>query len=332
MFTLLVPRKPTLFSPLFRHDSIRLLTTQATFYYLKDLPEYKTTKPYHINVPSWALPPGQQCNEVSVALSNIPVTGLRSQLHHFTLDRNGFQVEREDERGPRSLFDCISPGEYDEANKVKDRVRPAVESFLKRKIPGAEDVIAFSSQVRRRDPQFPALPRGSDPTKPQPVQGVHVDFAPDSARTELVEVLAARGYSNLAGRRWQIISIWKPLFGPLKDWPLGLLDYTSMDTERDLVASDNIYPHVIRETYNVLFNERHKWYYLENQQADEVLVFKGFDTHATRGHARVCPHAAFADPLAPATARPRESFECQSVVIYPEGSAASNTYEEVYHF
>jgi hypothetical protein len=137
----------------------------------------------------------------------------------------------------------------------------------------------------------------------------------------------------------------------LKDWPLGLLDYASIDKEKDLVASDNIYTHVIRETYNVLWNERHKWYYLEDQQPDEVLMFKTFDTHATRGHARgeflqmrhsridlgfntweVCPHAAFADPLAPPDVRLRESFECLSAVIYPEGSHASNTYEEVHLF
>ncbi|OJD10912.1 hypothetical protein AJ78_08200 [Emergomyces pasteurianus Ep9510] len=285
MFTSLTPSKiPFRY---LHHAATRIQTTQATFYYLKDLPEYRVTKPYHINVPEWALPPGQQSNEVSAPFSNISVTGIRSQLHHFTLDQNGFQVEREEERGPHSLYDCINFEEYAEEKKVKERVRPAVESFLKRKIPGVEDVIAFSTQIRRRDPQFPALPRGTDSRKPQPVQGVHVDFAPDSARTEIAEFLTARGYSSLAGRRWQILSVWKPLFGPLQDWPLGLLDYTSLDNPRDLVASDNIYPHVIRETYNVIFNEQHKWYYLEDQQPDEVLVFKGFDTHATRGHARV---------------------------------------------
>ncbi|KKZ61378.1 hypothetical protein EMCG_03984 [[Emmonsia] crescens] len=368
MFTSLTSRKIAITPRSFHHAAARLLTTQARFYYLKDLPEYRTAKPYHINVPEWALPPGQQSNEVSVPYSNISVTGLRSQLHHFTLDRNGFQVEREEERGPYSLYDCIEFEEYAEEKKVKERVRPAVESFLKRKIPEAEDVIVFSSQVlfiysstEERQIKAHKSWQGlikmakidsstrlsiSSPTSRHRFQQASAragsprrcvlstflqteNFAPDSARAEVAEFLTARGYSNLAGRRWQIISVWKPLFGPLQDWPLGLLDYTSIDNTRDLVASDNIYPHVIRETYNVIFNGRHKWYYLEDQQPDEVLVFKGFDTHATRGHARLCPHASFTDPLAPATARPRESFECQSVVIYPEGSAINNTYEEI---
>lgn len=30
------------------------------------------------------------------------------------------------------------------------------------------------AQIRRRDAQFPTLPRGTDAMTPQPVQGVHV--------------------------------------------------------------------------------------------------------------------------------------------------------------
>jgi hypothetical protein len=81
-------------------------------------------------------------------------------------------------------------------------------------------------------------------------------------------------------------STWRPLFGPLEDWPLALMDYTSLNKAHDLIASDNIYVHRIRENYNVLWNKEHQWYFLENQQPHEILVFKTFDTHATKGHAR----------------------------------------------
>jgi hypothetical protein len=82
------------------------------------------------------------------------------------------------------------------------------------------------------------------------------------------------------------LSTWRPLFGPLQDWPLALMDYTSLDKSRDLVSSDNIYVHRIRENYNVLWNRDHRWYFLESQEPNEVLVFKTFDTHATKDHAR----------------------------------------------
>ncbi|KAL3479805.1 hypothetical protein BJX99DRAFT_221806 [Aspergillus californicus] len=306
----------------------RPLTTYATFHYLENRPEYQTIKPYHINIPAWGLPAGRQSNEFSIPYSNIPVKGLRSQLQEFTLDRNGFQVKTEEQKGPNSLYDSLKYEEYADHQKHLPRMFAAVESFLMRKMPGVEAVVPFSTQVRRRDTQFPALPRGTDASQPQPVQGVHVDFTPDCAKAEIGEALVDRGYPNLKGRRWQIISTWKPLFGPLQDWPLALLDYTSLNTQRDLVASDNIYTHVIRETYNVLHSDRHRWYYLENQQPDEVLLFKTFDSLSSKGNARVCPHAAFRDPLAPENVRPRESFECQAIVIYPEGSLKDNVYEE----
>lgn len=133
-------------------------------------------------------------------------------------------------------------------------------------------------------------------------------------------------------------SVWKPLFGPLQDWPLGLLDYQSVNSERDLEASDNIYVHVVRETYNVYFHPDHRWYYLAGQKPDEIMVFKSLDSAPDRRIARcschrilcegteiqcadviiVCPHASFDNSPADSKARPRESFECQSIVIHPK--------------
>src|SRR6266568_1138544 len=46
----------------------------STFWYLKPLEEYKTVKPYHVNVPQWALPGQLQSNEVSAPYPNIRVS------------------------------------------------------------------------------------------------------------------------------------------------------------------------------------------------------------------------------------------------------------------
>ncbi|EUC45992.1 hypothetical protein COCMIDRAFT_25872 [Bipolaris oryzae ATCC 44560] len=318
-----------------RHSQRCSLSTRATFHYLEDRPEYQTVKPYHINIPERAFDPGLQSNEVSIAYHDIPVTGLRNRIGDFTLDRNGFKVVIEDEdRGGEMLCRALPYEEYADEASVRDRARKAVEEFLKRNIDGCEDAVAFSHQVRRRDRLFPMLPRGTSGAVPQPVQGVHVvcgallDMTPDGSHSEVQDALAARGYTDMSKRRWAVVHIWRPLFGPLQDWPLALMDYTSLDKARDLISSDNIYVHRIRENYNVLWNKRHKWYFLEDQQPNEILVFKTFDTHATKGHARLCAHASFRNPLAAPTARPRESFECLSVVIFPEGSAASNSFEE----
>ena len=88
-------------------------------------------------------------------------------------------------------------------------------------------------------------------------------------------------------------SVWRPLFGPLQDWPLGVLDYTSLDVTNDLIASDNIYPYEIKENYNVFYNPKHHWCYLSDHEPNELLLFKAFDTERGPGVARgelMVPH------------------------------------------
>ncbi|RYN16987.1 hypothetical protein AA0119_g11274 [Alternaria tenuissima] len=264
----------------------RFLTTRATFHYLENRPEYRTIKPYHINVPERAFAPGLQSNEVSIPYHNTPVTGLRDIHKNFTLDRNGFKVVVEDASSDRALCNIMQYNEYADEALVRSKARKGVEHFLRKHITGCEDAIAFSHQVRRRDKHFPKLPRGTNGAVPQPVQGVHVDMTPDGSYSEVQDAIAARGYTDMSTRRWAVMHTWRPLFGPLEDWPLALMDYTSLNKAHDLIASDNIYVHRIRENYNVLWNKEHQWYFLENQQPHEILVFKTFDTHATKGHAR----------------------------------------------
>ncbi len=78
------------------------------------------------------------------------------------------------------------------------------------------------------------------------------------------------------------LSVWRPLFGPLGDWPLGLLDSSSLDPEADLVPSDNVYTHLVTETYNVFYQKYHRWYYLEDMMPKELLVFKSYDSGSAK--------------------------------------------------
>lgn len=120
---------------------------------------------------------------------------------------------------------------------------------------------------------------------------------------------------------------------------MALCDYSSVVPHADLIASDNIYTHLVTETYNVFHRPYHRWYYLRDMNPDEVLVFKTYDSKADGSNARgecdsyrclsfsldsnsvietVCPHAAFEDPTTPPGARLRESIECLVFVVYPE--------------
>jgi hypothetical protein len=48
--------------------------------------------------------------------------------------------------------------------------------------------------------------------------------------------------------------------------------------ESDLVATDHVRRHYTGETYYVLQNRSHRWFYLSDQRPEEVLVFKNFDS------------------------------------------------------
>jgi len=128
---------------------------------------------------------------------------------------------------------------------------------------------------------------------------------------------------SLHQRRWQIISAWRPLFGPLYDWPLGVLDYTSINCALDLIASDNVYNHQVTETYNVFFNQNHRWF-SETRRRPRYAGCPSalpFYPDVSQCVLIVCPHAAFYNPLAPPNPRLRESVECLNLVLYPKGTA-----------
>ena len=72
-------------------------------------------------------------------------------------------------------------------------------------------------------------------------------------------------------------SIWKPLRGPLRSWPLALCDLQSLSRD-DLVPLDEVHAGGVLESQQIVYNPTQKWCYLSNQKACEVLIFKGMDS------------------------------------------------------
>jgi hypothetical protein len=129
-------------------------------------------------------------------------------------------------------------------------------------------------------------------------------------------------------------SVWKPLRGPLRDWPLALCDYTSLG-KGDLVEVDEVHREDILESHGLQYSPEQKWFYLSDQTAEEILIFKSVDSHVKGegecsfyfcsetcirkkifGLIRILvPHAAFKDPRYPYEL-PRESIELRILVVY----------------
>lgn len=130
-------------------------------------------------------------------------------------------------------------------------------------------------------------------------------------------------------------SDWRPLFGPLRDYPLAVCDFSSTDPESDFEATDDVTEnHGIDENYTVYHRSGHRWYYLSDQDATEILLFRQYDstmgrksgtsadstgtdwafTSVADNHWTGVPHCAIPNPVPAAEVVPRESIEVELVV------------------
>jgi hypothetical protein len=79
-----------------------------------------------------------------------------------------------------------------------------------------------------------------------------------------------------------ISSLWKPIKGPLNDWPLGLCDARSLDFETDTIPSDIVFDDFFTENLQVLYSSNLQWYYLPDQETWEALIFKSADSEKSQ--------------------------------------------------
>src|SRR6185437_12301164 len=229
----------------------------------------------------------------------VPIFNGRAIAKSFSLDREGFELVKH----PVSVKDF-----YDEA-EIKRVYYPAVEAFMRAAL-GADRVLIFDHTVRRRV-EGAADIRGAGPR--QPATRVHVDQTVVSGPNRVREHLPDEADELLKGRV-QVVNLWRPIRGPVRDAPLAMADGTTVAPE-DLVASDLIYPNRRGETYSVTYNPNHRWFYFPEMTADEALLLKCYDS-AADGRTRFGPHTAFVDPTTPANTPPRESIEIRALVFH----------------
>jgi hypothetical protein len=108
-------------------------------------------------------------------------------------------------------------------------------------------------------------------------------------------------------------SVWRPLRGPVQDWPLALCDSRTVSAE-DLHPGDLVYDDYVVEKVLIHYNQKQKWYYLSYQSPDEAWVFIQSDTDNTRDKGGV-PHSSFPIPPHGKSIMPRESVEVRCLVF-----------------
>lgn len=108
-------------------------------------------------------------------------------------------------------------------------------------------------------------------------------------------------------------SIWKPLSGPCRDFPLGFLDPQSVDAQHDLFKVDEVFPTVANEVFQVYHNPNHRWFYVPDQLDSEVSIFNAYDSE--KGQQLAVPHCSF-DLGEAGSGIPRQSIEVRAFVFY----------------
>jgi hypothetical protein len=256
---------------------------------IKDRPRTFTFEP----------PPGEPQSNVVPEPHAVPIYDARSVVDSISLDREGFALVRQ-----RSAV-----RDFYNDDEVRSTYYPEAERLIKQAT-GADRVFVFDHTVRKRIAGAADRSGGLR----QPVGRVHVDHTATSGPQRVRDLIPDEADALLKGRV-QIINLWRPIRGPLQDAPLAVCDARTVKFD-ELVGSDLVYPNRVGETYSVKYSPEHRWFYVPEMTADEILLLKCFDSK-TDGRARFAPHTAFVDPTTPANAAPRESIELRTLVFHP---------------
>ncbi|KAL6796425.1 hypothetical protein GGI42DRAFT_356559 [Trichoderma sp. SZMC 28013] len=201
--------------------------------------------------------------------------------------------------------------DFEDENKITAVYLPELSKSLKAYL-DASRVQIYDFVIRKRHPTYP-IHDGGYYSHPQPAAMAHIDTTP-SQTTRFVEMINSDPSEILNGHRYQAVNIWKPLRGPVRDYPLTVCDPRTVHPQHDLQPRDTINVEMVRETYQIHQSDSHRWYYLSDQRADEAWVFLQSDS-SDDGLIGV-PHTAFKNPLSTDNDFLRESIEVRAIVIY----------------
>lgn len=224
----------------------------------------------------------------------------RRAVSGFSVDREGFM-----------LCHAASRVEdfYDDAN-IKAVYDAEIEKLVIAET-GASRVLVFDHTIRvssgdlQRERQVREV-----------VNLAHNDYTIDSGPQRIRDLLKENEVIQHVETRFAIFNLWRSIAGPVLSSPLALLDAQSVSS-KDWVPCDLDYGDRMGEIYNVAFNAGHRWYYFPIMTAEEILIFKNFDS-TEDGRARFTPHTAFSDPTTPPDSPHRESIETRVLAFFTD--------------
>ncbi|TNY20840.1 hypothetical protein DMC30DRAFT_351604 [Rhodotorula diobovata] len=275
-------------------------------------------QPYQLQYPS----PGPHLPFTNSVIDTYPteIRDLRPLVgteaaNEVSIETTGFGLVPRDKTQTSMSYD-----DWRDEDKIKNVYYREVEDLFKKQY-GASRVIIFDHTIRRGEKPGEETP--DTPTSRKPIPRVHVDQTPDSGTRRVLRHGGEDGERLLRGRA-QLINVWRPLRGPVYDMPLAFADARTLDTENDLVRARLLYPtegefaQPEGETLTVKHNPAHRWFYLSEMSADEVLLLKCWENLPDRKIGTITPHTAFHDPryFGKEGVELRESIEVRALVFH----------------
>jgi hypothetical protein len=238
---------------------------------------------------------------------DVPIRNARLQPGAFSLDVQGFVLVEQDTK----------VSDFNNDDQLDRIYTPEIETLIAQAAGGTSAVVF--DHTRRSTEQAHREKYASR----DPVPAPHSDYTDASAFQRMRDKFGDAEAEDRLSRRFAIVNAWRSMAGTLEQWPLTVCDARTIDdsrltqTRREApVRPDPSFEYNRpSETRHAVFDPAHTWYWFPRMTADEVLLFKNYDTR-TDGTARYALHSAFEDPDTPANAAPRETIETRAFVFY----------------
>jgi len=237
----------------------------------------------------------------------VPILNARLISDGFSLDVEGFTLVAHD----------TQVTDFNDDSQIADIYTGEIEALIARAA-GGTSVVVYDHTRRSTN-----LAHREKYASRDPVPAPHSDYTDASAFQRMRDKFGDAEAEDRLSRRFSIVNAWRSMSGTLEQWPLTVCDARTINeaaltqTRREApVRPDPSFEYNRpSETRHAIFDPAHKWYWFPRMTADEVLLFKNYDTR-TDGTARYALHSAFEDPDTPPDAAPRETIETRAFVFY----------------
>lgn len=237
----------------------------------------------------------------------MPITNARLMPNTFSLDVQGFTLAEQ----------VTKVTDFNDDDQLNNIYATEIENLIA-KAAGGTAAIVFDHTRRSTDVAHREKHASRDP-----VPAPHSDYTDASAVQRMHDKFGKKDAEDRLKHRFSIVNAWRSMTGTLEQWPLTVCDARTIDgsrltqTRREApVRPDPSFEYNRpSETRHAVFDPNHKWFWFPRMTANEVLLFKNYDT-LTDCTARYALHSAFQDPDTPPDAAQRETIETRAFVFY----------------